>query len=77
MTEDEIIGWRHGLNGHKSEQTPGDSEGQGSLVCCSPWTLKELDMMKWLNSNNNNNNLLEITCPFKTFSFGPLWWFIG
>ena len=62
--QDEIVGWHHGLNGHKSEQTPRDSKGQGSLVCCSPWALKDLDMITWLNSNNNNNNLLEITFPF-------------
>ena len=37
MTEEEMVGWHHRLNGHKSEQTPGDSEGQGSLVRCSPW----------------------------------------
>ena len=37
MTEDDMVGWHHQLNGHESEQTPGDSEGQGSLVCCSPW----------------------------------------
>ena len=43
-TEDEIIGWHHQLNGHESEQTQGDSEGQESLVCCSPWGHKELDM---------------------------------
>ena len=36
-TEDEIVGWHHRLNGHAFEQTPGDSEGQGSLVCYSPW----------------------------------------
>ena len=36
VTEDEMVGWHHWLNGHESEQTPGDSEGQGSLVCCSP-----------------------------------------
>ena len=36
VTEDEMIGWHHRLNGHKFEQTPGDSEGQGSLACCSP-----------------------------------------
>ena len=36
-TEDEMVGWRHQLNGHESKQTPGDSEGQGSLACCSPW----------------------------------------
>ena len=36
VTEDEMIGWHHRLNGHKFEQTSGDSEGQGSLACCSP-----------------------------------------
>ena len=38
--------------GHEFEQTPGDSEGQGSLVCCSPWGCKESDMTKWLNNSN-------------------------
>ena len=42
-TEDEMVGWHHRLNGYESEQTPGDSEGQGSLACCSPWDCKELD----------------------------------
>ena len=37
MTEDEMIGWHHRLNGHEFEQTPGDIEGQGSLVCHSSW----------------------------------------
>ena len=37
MTEDEMVGWHHWLNGHEFEQAPGDSEGQGSPVCCSPW----------------------------------------
>ena len=37
MTENEMIGGHHRLNGHEPEQTSGDSEGQGSLVCCSPW----------------------------------------
>ena len=41
MTEDEMVGWHHRLNGHESEQTPGDGEGQGSLVCCSPQGRKE------------------------------------
>ena len=35
--QDEIVGWHQRLNGHEFEQTPGDSEGQGSLACCSPW----------------------------------------
>ena len=43
MTEDEMVGWHHRLNGHEFEQTPGDSEGQRGLACCSPWGLKELD----------------------------------
>ena len=43
MTEDEMVGWYHWLNGHEFEQTPGDGEGQGSLVCCSSWGHKESD----------------------------------
>ena len=43
-TEDERVGWHHRLNGHEFEQAPGDSEGQGSLACCSPWDQKESDM---------------------------------
>ena len=43
MTEDGIVGWHHQLNGHEFEQIPGDSEGQGSLACCSPWGHKESD----------------------------------
>ena len=42
MTEDEMIGWHHWLNGHEFEQTLGDSGGQGRLACCSPWDHKEL-----------------------------------
>ena len=41
VTEDETVGWHHRLNGHEFEQTPGDSEGQGSLTCCSPWVCRE------------------------------------
>ena len=43
MTEDEMVGWHHQLSRHKVEYTPGDTKGQGSLVCCSPWGHKELD----------------------------------
>ena len=43
MTEDEMVGW-HRLNGHEFEQTPGDSEGQGSLAYCSSWGYKQLDV---------------------------------
>ena len=44
MTEDEMVGWHHRLNGHEFEQTQGDSEGQGILACYSTWGHKELDM---------------------------------
>ena len=53
MTEDRIVGWHHQCNGHKYEQTPGDSEGQGSLVCCSSWGHEESDMTEQLNGNNS------------------------
>ena len=42
MTEDEMVGRHHHLNGHESEQIPRDSEGQGILVCCSPWGLQRV-----------------------------------
>ena len=50
MTEDEMVGWHHRLNGHEFEQVPGDGEGQGNLVCCSPRGRKELDMTERLNT---------------------------
>ena len=43
-TEDEMVGWRHRLNGHGFEPAPGVGGGQGSLMCCSPWGCKESDM---------------------------------
>ena len=47
-----IVGWHHWLNGHEFEQTPGDSEGQGSLARCSSWDCKESDTTWQLNNNN-------------------------
>ena len=55
MTEDEMVGWHHQLNGHEFEQTLGDSEEEGSLKCCSPWDLKELDKTEKLNNNKKKN----------------------
>ena len=49
MTEDEMVGWHHQLDGHELEQALGVSEGQGCLVCYSPWGLKELNMTRQLN----------------------------
>ena len=45
-TEDEMVGWHHQPSGHEFEQAPGVGDGQGSLVCCSPWGCKELDMVE-------------------------------
>ena len=41
--ENEMVGWHHRINGHESEQTPADSDGQGNLKFCSPWGRKEFD----------------------------------
>ena len=46
----QMVGWHHQLIEHEFEQAPGDGEGQRSLVCCSPWGHKELDMIEWLNN---------------------------
>ena len=48
-TEDEMIEWHHWLDGHELEQALGVGDGQGGLVCCSPWGRKESDMTEWLN----------------------------
>ena len=58
-TEDEMVIWHHWLEGHEFEQTPGVGDGQGSLVCCSPWGCKQLDMTWWLNNNKTGGNCLE------------------
>ena len=49
MTEDEKVGWHHGLDGHEFEQAPGVGDGQGGLACCSPWGRKESDTPEQLN----------------------------
>ena len=51
MTEDEMVGWHHRLDGCAFGQVPGVGDGQGSLVCCSPWGHKESDMTEQLNNN--------------------------
>ena len=68
MTEDEMVGWQSWLNGHEFEQAPEDGEGQESLVCCSPWSGKELDPTEQLN-NNNNNNKGWFSCPHPNLDF--------
>ena len=49
MTEIETVGWHHRLNGHEFEQALGVGDGQGGLVCCSPWGGKESEMTVRLN----------------------------
>ena len=49
MTEDEMVRWHHRLSRHEFGQTPGVGDGQGGLVCCSPWGHKEWDITEQLN----------------------------
>ena len=62
MTENEMVGWHHQLNGHGFEQAPGDGDGQGSLECCSPWGCKELNTTELLN-NKNLQHLSHVSKP--------------
>ena len=55
MTEDEMAGWHHRLNGCESEWTPGDGDGQWGLVCCNSWGRKESDTTERLNWTELNN----------------------
>ena len=49
MTEDEIVGWHHQLDGPEFDQAPGVGDGQGGLVCCSSWACKESETTEQLN----------------------------
>ena len=49
MTEDEMAGWHHRLDGCEFEETPGVGDGQGGLECCSSWGRKEADTTEQLN----------------------------
>ena len=70
MTEDEVAGWHHRLNGHEFEWTPGVGDGQGGLLCCNPWGRKELDMTERLNWTEN----VETTqCPLTDELIKKMW----
>ena len=56
MTEDEMVGWHHQLNGHEFEQVLGHGEGQESLACCSPWGRKQSDTTERLNNNKSETH---------------------
>ena len=78
-TEDEMVGGRHRLDGQEFEQTPGDGDGRGSLVCCNPWGCKELDMTQQLKKNNKSNTTCWGKIGGKTqalFSLGIIAWHI-
>ena len=64
MKENEIVGGNHQLNEHESEQTLGDSEGQGSLAYSSPWGRKISDMTNTLNNNSSNSTSMYIPKRF-------------
>ena len=63
-TEDEMVGWHPWLNGDEFAQALGDCEGQGNLVCCSPWGRKKLDTTELLNNNNNKDTVFYILALF-------------
>ena len=54
-----MLGWHHQISEHELGQTPGDSEEQGSLACCSPWGRKELDTTEQLKNNNKMRKYTE------------------
>ena len=62
-TEDEMVGWHHRLHGHEFEQTLGDSEGQGSLACCSSWGHKKSNTTWWVNNEQQH-----IIIPSESFT---------
>ena len=64
MTEDEMAGWHHRLDGCKFEWTPGVGDGQGGLACCDSWGRKESDMTKWLNWTELNLKKHSLICFF-------------
>ena len=59
MTQDEMVGWHHRLDGHDFEQAPGDDDGQGSLACCSPRGCKKSDTTEQVNNSPIPNLMTE------------------
>ena len=77
MTEDEMAGWHHRLNGNEFEWTPGLGDGQGDLACCDSWGCKESDMTEWLNWTEGintalNPNQVSDVCIFNTAMCSPV-----
>ena len=73
MTEDEMVGWHHRLDKYEFEQAPGDGEGQGSLVCCSPWGRKDWTQLSdWTELNWNIN--IRTQCTIGKWKSPSLLW---
>ena len=70
MTEDEIVGWHHQLNGHEFESILGVGDGWGGLVCCSPWGRKESDTTEWLNWTDKLYHMIFVFVWIKLFLIG-------
>ena len=75
--QDEMVGWHHPLNQHESESTPGASDGQGGLACCSPWGRKESDTTGWLNRTELVSITLHWTGASIYLKLKSRFWFLG
>ena len=73
MTEGEMAGWHHWLDGCKFECTPGIGDGQGGLACCNSWGCKESDMTEWLNWTEPSEFHLLHLLPLLMFKLPQLW----
>ena len=71
--EDEMVGWHHRFNGHGFEQALGVGDGQGGLVCCSPWGCKESDMNEQLNWTVFIPRVLSLPFPSVPSMAFPMW----
>ena len=76
MTEDEMVGWHHRLDGHEFEQVLGVGDGQGSLVCCSPWGLKIghdwVTELNWTFSHLPSATTMSFYC-YPCVQIPPVW----
>ena len=73
MTEDEMVGWHHGLYGPEFEQASGVGDGQGSLACCSPWGCNESDTTEWLKWTELRSHFKDSLCGDFFFNMSTLY----
>ena len=77
MTEDEMAGWHHQLHRHEFKWIPGVDDGQGGLVCCSPWACKESHKIEWLNWNDIQKAVIKmVKLVTGTYTFFSLLWVV-